>query len=534
MRIETTSTGGKATYSYDDFTSGLIPQGTIASTIQPYISHGYNGLASTSNVDPNITNGILQAGYNPSANATNNGGLAGLLVAISATDNSTAYAVDAGGKIQKITTSTNPVTLATGGTYPATITGTSPVGQDGILYTHFSSSTLVTSYFYSYYNNANWDVGALLSSFAAPDDNFMSTVPTNFGLMATESTDSDQKTKPHPMEIGADGILYIGSGRYLHAYDGTTGTNGTFSSKVLTLPLGTEIIAMRNFNDKLLIATNYSPTNNYGIGNAELYIWNYLDLDISTVISLEDISVSALFLWDGTPMVITEGAEDRNGSRNLKAISGNTVKSIASWNAALPTNRGVLATGDILYMNCDGKIVTVGSNYKSGYMVNQIASLSGTYDGGALQYITLGTPTPKLLGSSYTIGTPNVYYLQNITDTNRTRGAGFCSFPMCMPSFPAGKRGRIKSVDIRYFEPITGAGGTFTLSVKVDNTTTHVITSTAEVVAPLSKRYTRNTSDATLPLFSTFQVTCEWASSSGRSPSIADITVEWELVEIKN
>lgn len=193
MRIETTSTGGKATYSYDDFTSGLIPQGTIASTIQPYISHGYNGLASTSNVDPNITNGILQAGYNPSANATNNGGLAGLLVAISATDNSTAYAVDAGGKIQKITTSTNPVTLATGGTYPATITGTSPVGQDGILYTHFSSSTLVTSYFYSYYNNANWDVGALLSSFAAPDDNFMSTVPTNFGLMATESTDSDQK-----------------------------------------------------------------------------------------------------------------------------------------------------------------------------------------------------------------------------------------------------------------------------------------------------------------------------------------------------
>jgi hypothetical protein len=232
-------------------------------------------------------------------------------------------------------------------------------------------------------------------------------------------------------------------------------------------------------------------------------------------------------------MVVTEGARDRNGSKNLKAIAGNTVKTLASWNTASPTNRGVFATGDILYMNCSGRIITVGSNYKSGYMVNHIASLTGITGGGALMYNTIGN-TPNLVGSSYTTGAPSTYYLQNIPDSNLTRGAGFCSFPMCMPSFPAGKRGRIKSVDVRYFEPIAAAGGTFTLSVKVDNTTTHVITQTAEVVAPLSKRYTRNTSNATLPLFSTFQPTCEWVSSSGKSPSIADITIEWELVEITN
>lgn len=537
MQLSKNDSGGSARYSYDDFTSGLIPQGRDAAVLQDIIANGYNGFASTLKVDPNKKNGVLSAGYNPSANATNSGGLAGLLVAISSTDNSTAYAVDAGGKIQKLTTSTNPVTLATGGTYPSTITGTSPVGQDGILYTHYSSSNLVTSYFYSYYNNANWNVGALLSSFATPDDDFMSTVPASPLDIATASPadgkSTIQRTEPHPMAIGADGVLYIGSGRYLHAYDGTTGANGTFYSRVLTLPLGSSIVSMINFNDKLLIASNYSQTSSAGIGNAELYVWNYLDLDISTVISLEDILVSSVFLWGGTPMVITEGSYDRNGTRDLKSITGNTVKTLASWDTSLPINRGVMPIGDILYMNCKGKIITIGSNYKSGYMVNHIASLTGSSGGGALLYNPIGN-LPSIVGSSYTTGAPSTYYVQNLSDTNSSLGAGFCSFPMCMPDFPPGKRGRISSVDIRYFEPIASTGGTFTFSLKIDNSTTYVITASDTVTAPLSRRYTRTSTNTTLPLFSTFQPTCEWVTATGKSPALVDFTVNWELIEITN
>lgn len=540
MQIKYTEDGGVATYDYSDFTSGLIPQGEVSTnTFQARRPNGHVGFSQISNIDPINVNGVLSPAFNLTANATGFASLGGRLMNICPTGNNGGYGIDIGGKVQNITFETPELSINTTGSYPHTITGTSPVGQDMIIYSHYQAGAFVTSIFYSYYNNANWNVGILANSFASPDDDFMSAEPdTPLDITSGDGDDTAQRTKAHPMEIGADGILYIGSGRYLHAYDGTVagaGGEGVFYSKVLTLPIGTEIVAMRNFNDKLLIATNYSSTGSYGIGNAEVYTWNYLDLDPTTVISLEDGSVSAIFLWGGTPTVVTQGVKDRNGLNNLKAITGNTVKTLASWNGSgnVPINRGITTNGDMVYMNCGGRIISVGSIYKQGYMINNIVSLPIV--SGPLSGCLLYLPTYERLCGSVTDNAVHYLQKQSYTLGNST---ALAKFPLLTPEFPFGKRGRITHIDVEYFTPLTAAGtnGTFTLTTKVDNTTTSTIVSEKnDVVVPLGRRYTMDTSGAILPHFNCLEVNCSWAAGTGGfAPRINKISIEWELVEITN
>ncbi len=86
-------------------------------------------------------------------------------------------------------------------------------------------------------DNTDWDVGCY-ESFTTFDDDFMSTDPTTpLGTTAADLTGG--LLLPHPLEIGADDVLYMGSGRYLHGYDGGgSGSNGNFLSQLLTLPAG--------------------------------------------------------------------------------------------------------------------------------------------------------------------------------------------------------------------------------------------------------------------------------------------------------
>jgi hypothetical protein len=541
MQLNYTEQGGSATYDYSDFTSGLIPQGVIttATNFGNLKANGYEGFSVIDRINPYSLNGILAPGFAPAANITNNGSLSGALMAFSLTDNSTGYGIDSGGKVQKISIS-GIGSINTGGGFPHTITGTTPVGQDGIMYTYNTTLTTTnTAFFFSYYNTANWNVGAIVSNFGTVDEDFMSTIPINpLDITSSDGDDANQRTKPHPMAIGADGILYIGSGRYLHAYDGNTGATGTFYSKVLTLPVGVEIVAMKNFKNTFLIATNYSVSTSNEPDNAELYVWNYLDLDISDVIALEDPVVNALFIFEGTPMVVTYGSFDRNGRNNLKAISGNTVESIASWgdSSFQPTNRGVIMIGSSIYMNCSGRIITIGSPYKKGMMVNHIATMPSTQTSvsksGCIFYVDINssTLTPGYFAS---VIDNSVNYLQSFYINNGT-GAGSCTLPLCVPKFPMGKRGRVKSIEVEYFTPVASTG-TFTLRIKTDTVSSTIINALATVTAPLNRRYTRDTSANTLPHFSNFELLCSWGTSTaGDCPKISRLMVEWELVEITN
>lgn len=541
MQIRPTSTGGTITWDSADWKAGLAPQGSL-NNFAKYV--GVNGFAAA-NIDPFRNYGVMGPRTLASSNATNSSSLTKGIVAMEMTDNSVGLGVDVGGKIQQITTSGATPVITTTGIYPHTLPATSPVGQDGILYRHNSGGTApansVVSFFYSYYNNSNWDVGALVN-LTTFDDDFMTTVPTN-PMGTGDSQDATQKNAPHFQEVGADGILYFGSGRYLHAYDGNTGNNGTFYTKVLTLPQGTQIVGLKKYKNAFLILCNYysngltGSSGGTGTGQALLYTWNYNTLDIIEVTDLEDFFASAIFLWKGNPTVITSGAIERNGSIKVKVISGNSVVKVADFSGTIPNQRSVVVLNDVIYLNAGGLVVSVGDRYSESTAVNTVAVFGNSGFSGVLKYNELQT---CLMGSSSASdGTGPVF-----NNINNGYGGGNARSTVVYPEFPEGKLGRVKSVTIQYYQPLAAGGtnGNFSFQVVTDsNTGTYtILANQSSVTAPVTKKYTRTSAgailNASVASFSGVSWLISWneASPGGVSPSISKIIIEYELLELKN
>jgi hypothetical protein len=100
------------------------------------------------------------------------------------------------------------------------------------------------------------------------DDDMMSTTAES-PLAGTDLTDG--QNVEHPMVVGDDDVLYIGSGRYLHGYDGQVGNDGTFYSKVLTLPLGYIITSMQKYGTYLVIFAHNNDTTSVGYSTAKAF-----------------------------------------------------------------------------------------------------------------------------------------------------------------------------------------------------------------------------------------------------------------------
>ena len=100
------------------------------------------------------------------------------------------------------------------------------------------------------------------------DDDFMSTIAVN--KMAGMDLIDGQNVE-HPMIVGDDDVLYIGSGRYLHGYDSFTSLTGTFYSKVLTLPKGYIITSIQKYNGYLVIFAHNNDTTALGYSEAKAF-----------------------------------------------------------------------------------------------------------------------------------------------------------------------------------------------------------------------------------------------------------------------
>lgn len=534
MEIIKRQDGGTIILDSGDFRAGLGPEGRFSSN--PFVRQvAKYGWATLSRIDPFTSYGALYPGTAPSATATNNGSLAGTVVAFQVVDNTIGYGIDAGGKVQQISyLSTPSVTVA--GAFPHTIAyaaGSTYVGQDAILYRHNSGGTTAAdskvSLFYSAYNSNNWDIGCYIN-LASFDDDYMSSVPaTPLDITSGDGDDPTQRTAPHFFCIGSDGILYIGSGRYLHAYDGNTGANGTFSAKVLTLPQGTQITGLLKTGDKLLLNTNYYTTaTGNASGEAVCYVWNYIDLDITQAIPLEDNYTSAIFLWRGAPAVITSGIIERNGKIKLKIISGNSTRKVADWDSTIPSQRGVVVINEVVYMNCGGQLITVGDRYSGGYAVNHIANFEKLGVSGVLFY----NDTSSCFTGSSSDGTPC------FNNFNNGKGAGQCKTFMIYPDFPFGKIGRVMEVNIEYDRSLA-AGGTngdmsAVLSADASTESKTFIANLSSVAVPLVKKYQQATNGDSISMpFSAIDVLLSWnTSSGGSSPGIARVFIDYILEDV--
>lgn len=517
--------GGTLQWDKDDWVAGLGPQGSFTTQSFTPVTE-VQGFSYLKNLNPFALYGAAYPGYDSGANATNNANLAGVFTSLVLKDNTVGYGLDAGGKVHTYTTSTNTLSAAHTIAYAA---GSTYVGQDAILYKHNLSGTPTVSMFYSAYNSNNFDVGTVGISSGTYDDDFMSSTPaTPLDITSGDGDDTTQRTAPHPMEIGQDDLLYIGSGRYIHGYDGALGTNGTFYSKVLTLPLGFQVVAMKKFQNLFLIVGNYYQGTTSGVGEAQLYTWNYTDSDISSVTPLEDYTVTALFSWNGSPTVITQGVPARNGGNKIKVISGSSVTKVADFNGTAPTNRGIQVINDIIYMNAGGKILAMGNSFKKSFAINHLFTTSATGTSGALLYVDLITGFIASAGTSQCV---NAIYSNN--------GAGTCEIKTFFDhlDLPYNKLGRVTDIYVRYANPLVAGGtnGTFSLFLSTDNTTQSatIINALSSVAIPLKKRYGLTTSSGVLPTFSSVGFFASWAASTaGASPAIVSIEINYELIDL--
>lgn len=275
-----------------------------------------------------------------------------------AIDGQSSYGIDSAALLHKLAI-LPPSVVITGG-FPHTISahgGHSGVaGSDVCIYYHNVSSVRTKSLFYSWNDNTDGDIGIfdLSSTF---DDDFMSTVPTS-GAVLTKGTN-------HPMEVGYDDILYIGNGRYLNAYDGNLGANGTYFPAVLTLPEGYEIVSMSKLQPRsfVIFAYNKNTTGTIYRSDSKAFFWDYLSLDPYQIENLSDNVVTESFEYNGTVGCFTNG---RGNYSKLKIYNGSEFETIAKYLGYGPYHGGCDVNENEIYFNTkdgqDGIIYCYGNN----------------------------------------------------------------------------------------------------------------------------------------------------------------------------
>src|SRR3990167_5241781 len=333
-KISQNSTGGVIRFDANDFLSNLYPQYQTSVNAAPgYIS---NQILVETAFNPFRYLGYAAPGFNPTDLTTVSvmTGLGRNVTVASESSTDYAYVICDNERINRIDIVKK--TFSNAGSWPHTITGAGAItGNDVITYNENIGSTSTPCVLYSY-NDAGgaWNIGLFNTSSGAFDADWFTTIP------ATPITPAG-KTKPHPMVIGSDDILYVGDGNKLHALDGATGANGTVEDTVLLLPYGYIITSFAKTPDYLVVFAYYSPStvtvnpNTDTSAKAIAVFWNYLDQDPTYVVPLNDSAVTAGFEYQGSIGCFTQGAkpvqEGENRYSKLKLFNGSTFDTIQQF-----------------------------------------------------------------------------------------------------------------------------------------------------------------------------------------------------------
>ena len=445
--------GNKIIWDKDDWLGGLHPQ--YAGGFNPVCAVYGSQLAGATGFNPYRSLGYATPGY-PAQNPTDYAEVDNELKAGVVNDDR-IYCVGNGDELVRLDIGIAPVitnTTDSGATWPYQIAGgtNSPVGEDIVVYNASVGSTYANRLFYSYNTSTDWNIGMYDFS-TAPDDDFMTTVASGGGDLPW----ADGKGYPHPMIVGKDDILYIGDRNFIHEYDGGTGTDGTFSEEVLTLPRGYVVKSFARYPGYLVIFAykEASGTTGYYQGQVVALFWDYLELDPTWVFELNDNYVGEAFEYQGTIGVFTQGRTndlENNGNRNskLQLFDGGKFKTIKTFETDVPERGGVVVNGDMIMWNSEGTQYTYGTPFEGGDKVmNKIAK-------GATNNLVSGmlmNPTTNfwLMSPSSSAGGRIKYFASGVFDE-----ACNLSTVMADGNFPDGQMGRITSVKVVFANVCTG------------------------------------------------------------------------------
>lgn len=402
------------------------------------------------------------------------------------------------------------------------------VGRDIIKYNAKIGGTSYPCFLYSWTDNTDWDIG--IANGTSPDamgfdDDMMSTSAAS-PLAGSDLTDG--QNVEHPMVVGDDDVLYIGSGRYLHGYDGQVGNAGTFYSKVLTLPLGYIITSMQKYNNYLVIFAHNNDTTALGYSEAKAFFWDYLSLDPTKIIDLKDNKCSESFLYQNTLGVFTAGRSRDNkfsGFSKLQLFNGNGFEPIAYFTEDIPIKGGVEVAGDQLIWNSVGKIYSYGNNLGLPKVLTWLTS--GTTSSSGM----LNSHTRTILASSGTLTTGGLYKLTGYKAT------GELITKTVEPAFPEGKKGRIKYVQVKYGQVEATPGRKVDIKLRYNRGASTITLATDDYPADetgLIKKFEHDTSGAELPSFTDVSLDLVWKTGTDNTdaPLIAEIEIFYELINI--
>lgn len=507
-------------WNQDDFIEGVVP---IFQNNTPKVLG--KGAAFMRDFDPFRADlvGAAYPGFS-GTDATNNSVVDSVLVSSVVTpDGLLAYLIG-GTKFQELTivndTLTSPVphTLAAAGVHGAHSGFSFALGDINA----YNIGT-ATRYLYSWNDGTDWDVGMYNGS--AFDDDFMSSVPaTPLGTTAADLTDG--VGHPHPLyRSAADDLEYIGSGRYVHVFDGGTGASGTFSSRVLTLPVGSEAVGFAETGyDFVVFHCNNARSGRRGV--AQAYFWGATRSgDPEKTLYLDDDEVAAPFNYLGTIGCFTK---NRNSNRCvLRLYDGLRFIPKFFYTGSLPVIGGVEIQDNLVKWNAAGVQYSWGAR-------------DGMFPEATFQNFTSGGTSSGLLksfisGTLYmSSGTTNVGGLQIFSGNFGAQS--FWQGLTATPDFPAGKMGRVKEVKVT-FANIASAGRSLALQLKsnFEQTTTTVFTGVDTVTsANMIRSYRFNSSGAPLPKFESLKPNLIWSTGSGATsaPGIKQIEVIFEPISI--
>lgn len=535
-QISQNASGGKIVFNETDWLAGLHPQYSVGLLNNQKMG---NYLATGKNFNPYRYLGYASPGFNPK-DVTNVSAVTAALRS-SVINGGYGYATSNNSLLHRIEALTTNGQVTNAGSFPHTIdhAHASEVGDDVAFYTAKVGGTSAPRLFYSFADATDWDVGVYDYS-ATFDDDFMSTAPAT-PLAAPYITGG--VGKPHPLMVGDDDILYIGDRNFVHAYDGANAADadGKFFAAALTLPSGYIITSFSRIDNFLVIFAYQSNagtdgSTGYYYGDAKAFFWDYLSLDPTRIVSLNDNYVSEGFEYKGSVACFTSGRQnqiDSIGTRlsHLQIFNGSIFEPVSDFIDAPPIRGGVEVKGDVITWNSAGKIYSYGSPFQ-GFPVGltHLCSGSGTTSG------LLKTFTSTLQLASTGATTDGGLQRFNTEYASSSIAASVYAEPY----FPTRQQGRVKSVKIR-FGKTSSAGRNLTLTLYDRATSSSTVISTgtnlsAITAANMVKEYELNSSGNPFPTFEALRLILEWEGGSAATdaPVVAIVEIEYENVAIVN
>lgn len=524
-------------FSASDWFSGLSPQYEKSANALPSMLE--SGATAMKAIDPFRALGYLLPCPNPAA-PTNVSEIDAVLLNIAyGRESSTyyGYMIEAGTQLHRLDLSA--YTVSNSGSWPHTITGSGTVsGDDCIAYPVNVSSTRTRSILYSWNDSGGaWNIGKFNVEAGTFDDDWFTTVPAG---AITPSGNG----KRHPMIVGADDICYVADGNKVHAIDGATGADATISEAVLPLPENTQISCFAKMDNYLVIFAYSNSAGDLiltspsaGTTNATAYFWDYLSLDPTFVIPLNDDYVSCAVSYKNTVACFTGGsksvreynAADRTG--RLKIYNGAVFETVAQYIGTPPLKGGAHVVNDAIQFisrsGTDLSIFSYGSPFEGvSAGLNILYDCTGTSSTTGFYTVTPG-------GSGYPIASSGIQSSGGLErwTANYDDSALFIT-GAAVPQLGSGQTARVKSVTVCFGTTMSSAGRSIAVQLITDSAdTTTVLTGIDQITTDniISKK-TFDSSGGQIPRFQELRASIVYSSGSGATdaPAIRYIDVEYE------